>query len=73
MKKDAWVIEWSRGQSQFHIRPEWDDLPSSGGNWRTIGIVEGTFEDASKWVDKWLDANPIEKGAYEFRVNRDDG
>lgn len=65
--RDEWLIEWNARKAQFHIGLAIDQGGSQDGEWRTIGIVSGSYNDAHAWSRQWLDANPDAKVARDNR------
>lgn len=67
-KTDSGLIEWSQRQAHFHIGLLQHRQNSNGGEWRTIGIVTGEYNDASQWAYQWLKTNTEAKKAYQNRI-----
>ena len=65
--EEKWLIEWNEKRKQFHIGFLEDRQNCNGGQWRTIGSVVGSFQDASRWADEWLLKNTEAKRAYDNR------
>lgn len=67
MSEEKWLIEWNEARKQVHIGFLEDRQNCNGGQWRTIGSVVGSFNDASRWADEWILKNTEAKRAYDNR------